>query len=90
MIATYMGRYNGEVFTKEPWDENGTAMNVLRRDQGWEDGGPMVLMSDWWVRAHWGRAFEILADAPVHGQTWVLLRRRDVEITVADLAEPRR
>jgi SAM-dependent methyltransferase len=88
LIATYMGRYNGEVFTQEPWDEDRIGMNVLRSYQGWEDGGPMVLMSDWWVCAHWGRAFEILATVPVHGQTWVLLRKRDLEITVAGLAEP--
>jgi hypothetical protein len=63
-------------------------MNVLRHDQGWDDGGPMVLMSDWWVRAHWGRAFEILETAEVHGQTWALMRRRDVALTVADLERP--
>ena len=27
-------------------------------------GGPMVLMSDWWVRAHWGRAFGLRRDGP--------------------------
>ncbi|MBV9193046.1 MAG: class I SAM-dependent methyltransferase [Solirubrobacterales bacterium] len=89
LIATYMGRWNGEVFTHEPWDEDRVGMNVLRRDQRWDDGGPVVLMSDWWVRAHWGRAFEILAIAPqIHGQTWVLLRKRDVELTVAELEAP--
>ncbi len=88
LIASYMGRLNGEVFTGEPWDEDRVGMNVLRPDQGWDDGGPMVLMSEWWIRAHWGRAFEILADAPVHGQTWVLMRKREVELTVADLERP--
>ena len=88
LVATYMGRDNGGVFTHEPWDEDRIGMNVLRADQGWELGGPMVLMSDWWVRAHWGRAFQILARAPVHGQTWVLLRKRDVPITVAELERP--
>jgi len=48
-----------------------------------------VLMSDWWVRAHWGRAFEILDVAPnIHGQTWALMRRRDVELTAGDLWRP--
>jgi hypothetical protein len=49
----------------------------------------MALMSDWWVREHWGRAFE-LADIKrrVHNQTWVLLRKRDVEISAEDLAAP--
>lgn len=88
LIATYMGRYNGEVFTHEPWDEDRIGMNVMRRDQPWELGGPVVLMSDWWVKAHWGRAFELLAEAPVHGQTWVLLRRRDGATSAAELERP--
>lgn len=89
LIATYMGRWNGEVFTHEPWEEDRIGMNVLRRDQGWDLGGPMVLMSDWWVRAHWGRAFEILEVAPaIHGQTWVLMRRRDVQAAIQDLERP--
>lgn len=89
LIATYMGRFNGEVFTREPWDEDRIGMNVLRPEQSWDDGGPVVLMSDWWVSAHWGRAFEIVAVTPqVHGQTWALLRKRDVELTVNDLEAP--
>ncbi len=88
LLATYMGRYNGEWFTHAPWQEDRIGMTVLRPDQGWDVGGPMVLMSDWWVRAHWGRAFEVLSSAPVHGQTWVMLRKRDVPITVAQLAQP--
>jgi SAM-dependent methyltransferase len=31
LIATYMGRWNGEVFTHEPWHEDRIGMNVLRR-----------------------------------------------------------
>jgi SAM-dependent methyltransferase len=88
LIASYMGRHNGEAFTHEPWDEDRTGLVVLRRDQGWEHGGPMVLMSDWWVDTHWGRAFEPLRREPVHGQTWALLRRREIEVSVAQLAAP--
>jgi SAM-dependent methyltransferase len=89
LIATYMGRWNAEVFTHEPWDEERVGMNVLRRDQGWDQGGPVVLMSDWWVREHWGRAFEILTVTPnVHGQTWVLMQRRDVQISIEEVEEP--
>ncbi len=89
LVATYMGRYNGEVFTHEPWDEDRVGMNVLRRDQGWDDGGPVVLMSDWWVRAHWGRAFEIVRMPPqMHGQTWVLMRKRDVSLSPEELDRP--
>lgn len=89
LVATYMGRWNSGFFLSEPWDEDKIGMNVLRRDQGWEHGGPIVLMSDWWVREHWGRAFEIVEVAPqVHGQTWLLLRRREVELTARDLERP--
>jgi SAM-dependent methyltransferase len=89
LIATYMGRWNSEAIAGEAWDEDRIGMNVLRHDQGWDYGGPMVLMSDGWVRAHWGRAFEFVEVAPqVHGQSWALLRRRDVELTVADLERP--
>jgi SAM-dependent methyltransferase len=89
LMATYMGRWNSEALAGEPWDEDRIGMNVLRHDQAWEHGGPMVLMSDWWVRAHWGRAFEILAvEANVHGQSWALMRRREVSLTVADLERP--
>jgi hypothetical protein len=49
----------------------------------------MVLMSDWWVREHWGRAFELVRVEPeVHGQSWALMRRREVSLTVADLERP--
>jgi SAM-dependent methyltransferase len=88
LIASYMGRHNGEVFTHEPWDEERTGLVILRREQGWEHGGPMVMMSDWWVDEHWGRAFAPLRRTPVHGQTWTLLQRRDVAVSAAGLAEP--
>ena len=89
LIATYMGRWTSEELIGEPWDEDRVGMNALRHDQDWELGGPMVLMSDWWVQAHWGRAFEIVRVEPmVHGQSWALLRRREVELTVEDIERP--
>jgi SAM-dependent methyltransferase len=89
LIATYMGRWNSDVFTAEAWQEDRVGMNVLRHNQDWDSGGPVVLMSDWWVHAHWGRAFEILEVAPnVHGQSWALLRRREIELTPEDLERP--
>ena len=89
MIATYMGRWTSEELLGEPWDEDRVGRNVLRHDQPWDVGGPTVLMSDWWVRAHWGRAFDILRLEPlIHGQSWVLMRKRDVELTVEDIERP--
>jgi SAM-dependent methyltransferase len=89
LLATYMGRWNGALFTNEPWDDDVVGMNVLRRDQDWSDGGPVVLMSDWWVREHWGRVFDVVELVPeMHGQTWVLLRKREVAMTVEELERP--
>ena len=89
LMASYMGRHNHAAFVDEEWDESRIGMNVLRADQSWDIGGPMVLMSDWWVEAHWGRAFEVVDRIDnVQGQTWALLRRRDVELTLEDLERP--
>jgi hypothetical protein len=46
-------------------------------------------MSDWWVRAHWGRAFEILHIEPqIHNMSWAVMRKRDVELTTDDIERP--
>jgi hypothetical protein len=49
----------------------------------------MVLHSPWWIEAHWGRAFEILSLRPTGligtGQGVVVMRKRDVSLTPADL-----
>ena len=69
-------------------------MNALRHWASWEDGGPMVLHSTWWLRAHWGRAFEILEidESPVgmalSNHRWLAMRKRDVTLTVEDLERP--
>ncbi len=89
LIATYMGRWSSRELAGEPWDEDRVGMNVLRHDNPWDRGGPVVLMSDWWVRAHWGRAFEMLEVEPrFQGQTWALMRRREVELTAEELLAP--
>ena len=89
LIATYMGRWTSELLAGEPWDENRTGMNVLRHNHPASDGAPLVMISDWWLREHWGRAFEVLAIEPnIHNQSWALLAKRDVEVSVAALERP--
>jgi len=89
VIATYMGRWTSELLAGEPWDENRIGMNVLRHRHPASDGAPLVLISDWWLREHWGRAFEVVAIAPqIHNQSWAVLRKRDVELTVEELERP--
>ncbi len=89
LIATFMGRWSSDWFAKEPWVEDRIGMNVLGYHRDWEAGGPAVLMSDWWVREHWGRAFEIVQISPqFHNFSWAVLRRRDVELTTDDIERP--
>jgi SAM-dependent methyltransferase len=95
LIATYAGRLLLERATDEVWDEDRIGMNVLRPWQSWDEGGPFVLHSEWWIRAHWGRAFEILdvqgesgIDSPLGPQSWVLMRKRPADLTSADLEAP--
>jgi SAM-dependent methyltransferase len=89
LIATYMGRWVSELLAGEPWDEDRIGMNVLRHDHAASDGAPLVLISDWWLREHWGRAFEVVKIAPqIHNQSWAVLRKRDVRLSLADLERP--
>jgi SAM-dependent methyltransferase len=92
LLATFMGEGMAEVIAGEEWREERVGMNVLKYGQGWDLGGPMVLHSPWWIREHWGRAFEVLhitergfgTDTEV-GQGVAVLRKLDRELTPHDL-----
>jgi SAM-dependent methyltransferase len=89
LMASYMGEWNSKRIANEPWEEGRVGMNVLRHDWPWSVGGPMTLISDWWVREHWGRAFEVVSINPrFHNQTWLMLRKKDVSITPEQLLAP--
>jgi SAM-dependent methyltransferase len=77
-IISFLGGAMYEVWNDEEWDPDRIGMTVLNHGQDWELGGPTVFHSPWWLREHWGRAFEIVemreGSAPrEHGL--VLLRR---------------
>ena len=92
LIATFIGAHAAHWVTDAPWDDAATGMNVLKPGQRWELGGPMVLHSPWWIRAHWGRAFEILELRPggfatdsAEGQGAVVMKKRPVTLSVEEL-----
>jgi SAM-dependent methyltransferase len=68
-------------------------MNVLNHGRPWNDGGTLVFHSEWWIREHWGRAFDVLSveehgvmlGPQWNGQGVVVLRKRDVDITADEL-----
>ena len=76
-----------------PLGEEFNGMNMLSPGIDWEKGGPLILHSEWWLRAHWGRAFEIVAlrpgdpggPPPLFGQSILVLRRRPGSFTTQEL-----
>jgi SAM-dependent methyltransferase len=93
LIVTILSEAYNDILTEARWDEDRIGMTVLGYGAPWHAGGPMVLHSPWWIRAHWGRAFEILrletggfvTPDPGQGQGVVVMRKRDVEPSVAGL-----
>jgi SAM-dependent methyltransferase len=102
LIASYLGEGMWEALLREPYEEDKVGMTVLRHWEGGE-AGPDVLHSEWWLRAHWGRAFEVLEVVRPPRQpdgsaqvthSYVVLRKRPGEVTAetlewCDPAEPR-
>ncbi len=88
LIATYQGEPHSEIVADEPWDPDRIGMNVLGHDNGKAEGTPMVLISDWWMEEHWGRVFEVVEHPEIHSQFWAVLKKRDVELTAEQVAEP--
>lgn len=90
LISTFLGQGMSESIAGEPWDESRVGMNVLRPWQPWDSGGPSVQHSEWWLRAHWGRAFELerIEDGDAFGHGLLVLRKREVEVTVDMLEGP--
>jgi SAM-dependent methyltransferase len=93
LFATFLSERHWEQFVQGPWDEDCVGMNVIKRWNPWESGGPIVFHSEWWIREHWGRSFEISAlelhdpDDP-EGQGATLMRRRSELLRAADLERP--
>jgi len=70
LLATFIGPRSWERPLRRTVDENDLGMAMLRLGQSYADtSGPLVLHSPWWIRAHWGRAFETATLWP-HGFAW--------------------
>ena len=91
LLATFLGAASSESIAGEPWDPDRIGMNVLFPDQPWDEGGPMVFVSEWWLRARWGRAFELERYLPATDpsqQDWGVLRPKPVEASAALFEQP--
>lgn len=95
LLATFMGPATWERVAQHPVSEEELGMAVLGLHRGIDDtSGPIVLHSPWWLRTHWGRAFEILELQPTGfvepsaGHGVVLAANRDVSLSIDDLERP--
>jgi SAM-dependent methyltransferase len=96
LLATFLGPEMIGPLAGERWSDDRIGINFTRFGVPWDQGGPNTFISQWWLRAHWGRAFDVLRLEPaaydsgdprgLHG--FALLRRRDVAITREDLEAP--
>lgn len=86
LVATYLG--SSSAVLDEPWNDDHIGINSLSAGNSWDAAGPLTLLSDWWLRAHWGRAFEVVSLRPALGHDMAVLRRRDVSLTEEDLERP--
>jgi SAM-dependent methyltransferase/glycosyltransferase involved in cell wall biosynthesis len=96
VLATYLGAGMSDelrALTGRPYDPDEMGMLALGCEGHYE--WTNVWHTPWWLREHWGRAFEILdlqesgfADRPGKGHGWVLMRSRPVQLEPADLERP--
>jgi SAM-dependent methyltransferase len=94
LIATFLNEGLWDDFgSGGRWDEERIGMNVLKKWNPWDSGGPIVFHSEWWIREHWGRLFDVVSlerrdpEEP-GGQGAALLRRRPERVEQFDLERP--
>jgi SAM-dependent methyltransferase len=85
LLIGLSGRESFEQLAGRPWDESLVGMTVLSPLDG--PGRRLVFHSEWWIRAHWGRAFEVVSIEESDGRTAVL-RKRPGDVTADDLERP--
>lgn len=90
-VFTFLGEAMVEGVAGISWDTDRIGMLRLDAGKPWSVGGPNAIHSEWWLREHWGRLFEIVSVQPYlqpegHGQGVVVVRKDDRPIPdVADL-----
>ena len=87
LLASWLGEGMWEALLEEPYREDDVGVAVSRR---WAGPDAWVFHSEWWLREHWGRGFEVErvlrpprsagGEAEVT-HSYIALRKRDVELT---------
>jgi SAM-dependent methyltransferase len=80
------------------YDEDKIGMVISMPHRPWDHGGPDAFHSEWWLREHWGRVFEIVeldkGQPEMLGHDWIIMRRDErtaptVEALKAPADDPR-
>jgi SAM-dependent methyltransferase len=99
-VFTFLGEGMWKEILGRPWEPERIGMISTKPGRSWDVGGPDVYASEWWLREHWGRAFEIVAVRPatdldaMAGHGWFVIRRDErpcdvAELTRIDPSDPR-
>jgi SAM-dependent methyltransferase len=98
LVCSLMGLDRAPIIAGRELTDADVGMSVHGYGRPWAAGGPMILHSEWWVRAHYGRAFTVRAYHPRalnDLDTYVLERPADVAppdaaaLATAEPGEPR-
>jgi hypothetical protein len=96
-MLTFLGEGMIQQLIDEAWDEDRIGFNTVLHGNSWDEGGPLTFISPWWIRAHWGRAFEIVELRPYTGRErdgtpvghgLALLRKRSGDFSAIDIDQP--
>jgi SAM-dependent methyltransferase len=90
-VFSFLGQKMWGHELKRDWDPDSVGMVISYPHRPWDHGGPDAFHGEWWLRAHWGRAFEILhldhgrPDEVGHG--WVVMRRDERPVPTVEALE---
>lgn len=59
LVITFHNRVAYEYTMGRQFDEKNTGMLIMNQDRPWDEGGPIVYHSNWWVLKHWGEFFDV-------------------------------
>jgi hypothetical protein len=85
MVVGLSAPQDFERLTGVTWEDSAIGMTALSALNG--TARRTVFHSDWWLRAHWGRAFEIVGIQEGAGR-WAVLRRSAGSLAPQDLERP--
>lgn len=91
LLVGVLGKDAMESLLGQAWDEELVGHLLARRRA--PQRGALAFVSRWWLHEHWGRAFDLLEHReaalpelePGFAHDLVLLRRRDVDVSVEEL-----